>query len=126
MKMATALPDAKSRRNGLHDLAGQLTRSPEKPILVVAVVDSSQMMVDHDKHTKTPTVRVLHVEPLLDGGARRIAHSLLTEAYMRRTTEQLDLPFDEFDFPPDGSGMMTSGSGDYHGDDETPDGWGNS
>ena len=127
MKMAAALPAADTRRNGLDDVLKHLVETPDKPILAIVVLDSDEMLVKHSKKTATPTVRILHCEPMLTGHDRQVAHSLLLTAYMNRTAEQLELPYEDFGFPKtNGSGMMTSGSGDYHGvEGDFEPGWGN-
>lgn len=94
MKMAAALPDPKSRRNGLDDLARLVVDDPERTIVCVAVVDCSQILEDIDKATKTPTVRVKHLEPMLTREMQVAATELLTDAYKRRTSEQLELEYE--------------------------------
>ena len=98
MKMAAALPDVASRRNGLNDLVRMLAdEKRDDQIICVAVVDASQVLVDKVKHSRTPTIRILHLEPMLDRGEQISATNLLTDAYKRRTSEQLEL---EFEFEP--------------------------
>ena len=94
MKMASALPSIESRRNGLHGINRQLVEEPEKPLVCIVILDSSQTLIDHDKHTKTATVRIHHIEPLLTVDGRREAVELLSNAYRARTTEQLELSYD--------------------------------
>ena len=96
MKMAAALPAADTKRTGMQDIQKRLIDEPAAPIIAVVMLDSAQTTIDHLKHTKTPTLRILHIEPLLRTGERDIAVRLMTEAYRNRTTEQLELPlFDE-------------------------------
>jgi len=97
MKMAAALPDYKSRRNGLDDLARMLVDDPDQPLICVVVLDCSKTEIDHDKSTRTPTVRIKHLEPMLNRGDQQAATELLTDAYKRRTSEQLEL---EYEFEP--------------------------
>jgi hypothetical protein len=99
MKMAAALPDHKSRRNGLDDLARMLVDNPDQPLVCVVVLDCSKTEIDHDKATKTPTVRVKHLEPMLRVEDQDRAVTLLTDAYKRRTSEQLEL---DYEFEPIG------------------------
>lgn len=117
MKMAAALPDADSNRNGLEQLTKSLVEEPDKPIMAVVLLDSSVTTVDHIKHTRTPTVRIVHIEPMVTRGMRREAAELITRAYAARTSEQLELPLgilDQSDPPPVqdllryGSGLHTS------------------
>lgn len=97
MKMAAALPDHKSRRNGLDDLARLMVEDPDQPLICVVVLDCSKTEIDHDKATKTPTIRVKHLEPMLNRDEQKVATELLTDAYKRRTSEQLEL---EYEFEP--------------------------
>lgn len=94
MKMAPALPSVDSRRNGLNDLTRQLVEEPTKPLVCIVILDSNQMLVDHDKHTRTPTARIHHIEPMLTRDMRTVAIELLTKAYTTRTHEQLELEYD--------------------------------
>lgn len=96
MKMASKLPDADSKRNGLLDLTKKLVDDPEGMVVCVVLVDASQILLDVDKRTRTPTIRVQHIEPLTDRAAARAAMDLLGTAYRGRTSEQLELPlFDD-------------------------------
>ena len=90
--MATALPAADTKRNGMVDIQKRLIDDPAAPIIAVVMLDSAQTTIDHLKHTKTPTLRIMHIEPMLLTAQRDIAVRLLTEAYRDRTTEQLELP----------------------------------
>ena len=100
MKMAATMPDAASRRNGLNDLMRMLVdEKRDGEIICVAVVDASQVLIDRVKGSRTPTIRVLHLEPMLDETEQDRAVTLLTDAYKRRTSEQLEL---EFEFEPIG------------------------
>ena len=94
MKMASALPSGDSRRNGLLDINRQLVEEPTKPLVCIVILDSNQTLIDHDKHTRTATVRIHHIEPLLTVSGRREALELLTTAYKARTAEQLELDYD--------------------------------
>ena len=98
MKMATTLP-ADSRKNGMGEVADLLVRYPDRPILCLVWLDSNQLMVDHDKHTKTPTARVKHIEPMIDEYDHEAAVRLLHRAYLGRTSEQLELDLN-FNIPP--------------------------
>lgn len=95
MKMASALPATETKKNGLYDIQKKLVDQPDQPLIAVVMLDSSQTLLDHIKHTKTPTLRILHIEPMLRADERRVAVALLTEAYQNRTTEQLELPLFE-------------------------------
>jgi hypothetical protein len=98
MKMATAMPDVASQRNGLNDLVRMLAdEKRDDQVICVAVVDASQVLVDKVKHSRTPTIRVLHLEPMLSRDEQDQAVALLTDAYKRRTSEQLEL---EYEFEP--------------------------
>ena len=94
MKMAAALPDPKSRRNGLDDLARMMVENPDQPLVCVVVLDCSKTEIDHDKHTKTPTARIKHLEPMLLDRDQKAAVELLTHSYRRRTSEQLELDYE--------------------------------
>lgn len=94
MRMAAALPDPKSRRNGLDDLTRLIVERPDQPMVCVVVLDCSKTEIDHDKHTKTPTVRIQHLEPMLREEEQDRAITLLTDAYKRRTSEQLELDYE--------------------------------
>jgi hypothetical protein len=95
MKMASKLPDGDS--NGLGSLTRKLVEDPTGLVVCVAVIDASQILLDVDKGTRQPTVRIQHIEPMLDEEDRRSATRLLTGAYQARTSEQLELPgLDEF------------------------------
>lgn len=91
MKMASKLPDEKSRNNGLEGLTLKLVDDPTGVVVCVVLVDASQILLDVDKHTKTPTVRVQHIEPMTDEHGQSRALELLRRAYMDRTSEQLEL-----------------------------------
>lgn len=90
MKMAAALP-GDSRKNGMGEVADLLVRYPDRPILCLVWLDSNQLQIDHDKHTKTPTARVKHIEPLISEYDHDTAVRLLHRAYQARTSEQLEL-----------------------------------
>jgi len=95
MKMAAAMPDANSRRNGLDDLMQMLVdEKRDGEIVCVVVVDASQVLIDRVKHSRTPTIRVLHLEPMLTEDEQAQAVGLLTDAYKRRTSEQLELDYE--------------------------------
>lgn len=94
MKMASKLPGEESKRNGLFDISRALVEQPDKPLVCIVVLDSSQTLLDHDKHTKEPTIRIQHIEPMRTISARREAVELLTDAYRARTTEQLEFDYD--------------------------------
>lgn len=94
MKMAAALPDYKSGRNGLDDLAKNMVGDPEREMLCIVLVDCSQILLDVDRASRTPTIRVKHLEPMLLEDDQRVALGLLTDAYKRRTSEQLELEYE--------------------------------
>jgi len=94
MKMASALPGADTRRNGLININKQLVEEPAKPLVCIVILDSNQTLIDHDKHTRTATIRIHHIEPLLTVASRREAVELLSNAYRARTTEQLEFDYD--------------------------------
>lgn len=91
MKMASKLPDERSRNNGLEGLTTKLVDDPTGVVVCVVLIDASQILLDVDKHTKTPTVRVQHIEPMVDEHGHTHALELLRRAYMDRTSEQLEL-----------------------------------
>lgn len=92
MKMATAVPPGP--QNGLNDLMGMLVDRPDNPLICVVVLDSSQTLIDHIKHQRTPTIRVKHIEPMLREDEQDRALGLLTDAYKRRTSEQLEFDYE--------------------------------
>lgn len=97
MKMAATLPDVTSRKNGLNDLVHTLAdEKRDGEVICVVVVDASQVLIDKVKHTRTPTIRVVHLEPMLTESDQAMALGLLTGAYKQRTSEQLELEY-EFD-----------------------------
>jgi hypothetical protein len=98
MKMAAALP-TDTRKNGMGEVADLLVRYPDRPILCLVWLDSNQLQIDHDKHTKTPTARVKHIEPLISEYDHDTAVGLLHRAYLGRTSEQLELDLG-FNVPP--------------------------
>lgn len=97
MKMASALPPASSNRNGMIGVVDKLIKTPDEPIVCIVIVDSSQTLEDHYKHTKTPTISITHIEPMIEPGMRQRVLETLQQAYRNRTTEQLELPLFEDD-----------------------------
>ena len=66
VKLSGSLPDAD--RQGLDRLQGQLVKRPDDRHLVIMVVNSPSVKVDHgqDGDIYTPTAGVLFAEPVLD------------------------------------------------------------
>lgn len=109
MKMASALPDYDSKKNGLEQLTKRLVDRPDQPIIAIVVLDSSQTTVDHIKKTRTPTVRIMHIEPMITAGTQDDARRLLAQCYRARTSEQLELDLG-FDAPrPDNANVLRGG-----------------
>jgi len=107
MKMAAKLPET-SAQNGLYGVHKRLIQAPTEPLLCLVIVDSNQTLEDHDKHTKTATIRVRHIEPMCTGKDIYEAQQLLQRAYRDRTSEQLEL---DYEFEPTQSRMSTVPSG---------------
>jgi hypothetical protein len=100
--MASPLPDYDSKKNGLEQLTKALVDNPSNPIIAIVVLDSSITTIDHTKKTRTPTVRITHIEPMITAGTQEEARDLLERCYRARTSEQLELDLG-FDAPrPDG------------------------
>lgn len=66
VKLSGSLPDAD--RQGMDRLQGQLVKRPDDRHLVIMVVNSPSVKVDHgqDGDVYTPTAGVLFAEPVLD------------------------------------------------------------
>jgi hypothetical protein len=97
--MATGLPDEDSKKNGLVGVMKTLIEHYQDEIIAVVVLDSSGLNIDHVKHTRTPTVRVKHIEPMITAAMVEQAQELIGRAYRDRTSEQLELDL----FPPKGA-----------------------
>jgi hypothetical protein len=93
MKMASALP-TDSGHNGMDQVRDLLLQYPDRPIIAVVVLDCESTMTHHKKHTRVPTISVLHIEPMVDAVDHHSADRLLRRAYLARTAEQLELPLD--------------------------------
>lgn len=95
MKMASALPDPQSKKNGMDQVRELMMRYPDRPVLAVVSLDCASLNVDYRKGgARTPTVGILHIEPMVEVSEHSRAESLLRAAYLRRTSEQLELPLD--------------------------------
>lgn len=79
--------------NGLLGIEKQLIDDPRARRLIVAEVDTKFIKEEIDEGIRTPTVRLVHIEPL-SGEAAEDARRLLNEAYKDRT-DNGTLPFDE-------------------------------
>lgn len=99
MKMAAALPAEETKKNGMGQVRDLLIQYPDRPIVVVAILDCAQVLTDNRKHTKVPTAGILHIEPMVDQMDHLSAERLLRRAYLARTKEQLELELD-FNIPP--------------------------
>lgn len=94
MKMAAALPAEETKKNGMGQVRDLLIQYPDRPIVVVAILDCAQVLTDNRKHTKVPTAGILHIEPMVDQMDHLSAERLLRRAYLARTKEQLELELD--------------------------------
>lgn len=78
--------------NGLESIAEQLLDKPHEQHIIVAVVETSKITEDIEGETgPTPTVKIVHVEPL-DGDAAATARQLLDAAYKARTGREESAP----------------------------------
>ena len=84
IKLSSKLPGGDG--NGLAKIAGELVKSPQKLHVLVALVDSSRTVTDHDTGDSVPVVRVRRVEVVLKKDLPQ-AEQLLRRALEARTGE---------------------------------------
>jgi hypothetical protein len=92
VKFGTKLPK-KDDRNGLHSIAGQLLRDPERARLAVVVFDVGKITRDIEGDDVYPTVRVVAIEPINGGVDVGKLRAMLQRAYADRTGN-VELPGD--------------------------------
>jgi hypothetical protein len=85
--------------NGLESIVQELIDSPLDRRVIVAMVEVIRTTIDHrDGGTRTPTVKLLQIEPLA-GDVAEQAQKLLAEAYTARTGMSHEPTL--FDYQPD-------------------------
>lgn len=96
VKLSPTLPKPDTQRNGLERIAKELIEAPDRQHIVVAVVDSNSLTIDHTTHGRLPSVRVLQIEPILSTADAQVAYAMLDKAYTKRTNHQPVLWEDSF------------------------------
>lgn len=91
IKFGTKLPK-KSDKNGLHVIARQLLTDPAKPHLAIVVLDTAKITRDIEADDEYPTVRVVAIEPIVNGDVAKL-RTMLQRAYEERTGN-MELPAD--------------------------------
>lgn len=91
IKFGTKLPK-KDDKNGLGVIARELLRDPAKPHLAIVVLDTSKITRDIENDDVYPTVRVVAIEPIVNGDVAKL-RTMLQRAYEERTGN-LELPAD--------------------------------
>ena len=94
------LPDGDAK--GLAAIAADLIAEPDRLRTLVVLVDTSEITTRFDTRSRTATVRIRHVEPIVDTADLEAVDQLLRGALKRRTggtdlpalLEQPALPFD--------------------------------
>lgn len=94
------LPDGDS--NGLAAIAADLIAEPDRLRTLVVLVDTSEITTRFDTRSRTATLRIRHIEPIVDTADLEAVDLVLRGALKRRTggtdlpvlLEQPVLPFD--------------------------------
>jgi hypothetical protein len=90
--------------NGLAAIAADLLAEPSLVRTAVVLFDTAKVTTSFDKHSRTVTARIRHIEPLTDIGDELAGIELLRAALRRRNihelpgglgVEQPALPFDD-------------------------------
>lgn len=85
---------------GLDAITKELLENPLERRYVVAVVEPKFAKEEYAEGTKTPTVKVVHIEPMTEDEDEQTAKDLLDRAYRKRTNRETSgvedaLPFDQ-------------------------------
>jgi hypothetical protein len=91
IKFGTKLPK-KDDRNGLGRISTELLRSPEKRHMAIVVLDTAKITKDLEQDDVYPTVRIVAIEPIVNGDVARL-RTMLQRAYEERTGN-MELPAD--------------------------------
>jgi hypothetical protein len=94
VKLAAKLADDKQDRNGLEAIADDILADHTGRWIVAAIIEPVRITEEIAKGgVKTPTVRVVHIEPML-GDNTEAVRALINGAYESRTG-RTPLPLDE-------------------------------
>lgn len=122
VNISAQFPKDDRHLNGLDRILRDLVAEPFTEYVIVARVKRSRLTVNDVAGTSTPSVRLVHVEAMLDPGRRDDALKILDAEYQERTKRKDLPPRDMFNQAGDGEheGQTTVGQqlADAEGDGE--------
>jgi len=72
--------------NGLESIADDLIKEPHRRWFIIAEVENRRTVIDHsDGDAESPTVNLVHIEPMLSGAGEDTIRKMLKAAYKART-----------------------------------------
>lgn len=91
VKLSGKLPEM-GTDNGLEPIRVQLIHQPDDPVFAVVMLKTIEDRRNYETGVRTPTIRVVRIEPLISPAYETRAQDLMNDAYGTRTGND-PLPF---------------------------------